>query len=88
MAPIYAACISVSQGSGQPKVSAVMVVHDEDRRTNVTVEWDLPGAVNADGNPSEWLYSVLNRLVMGYDDHTVTAASVAGVEDMKEGLNG
>jgi hypothetical protein len=84
MTDIYAACLSVSQSVDRPRATA-HVLHTEDgRRTSFTMEWKLPHGINAGGNPGEWLYAILSRLVQDYDMHVVTDASIDGSHMLRE----
>lgn len=75
MADIYAVCLSISQGAGDVTVRAHLLHSDDDRTTEASVSWPSVPPINAEGNSSEWLYSVLSRMLMNYDDHIVTEAS-------------
>jgi hypothetical protein len=48
------------------------------------MEWKLPHGINAGGNPGEWLYAILSRLVQDYDMHVVTDASIDGSHMLRE----
>ena len=75
---VYAVSLSASQGSEPGKATAYLSVVSEGRHTDLRVEWQLPTAINADGNPGEWLYAVLSRLVQDFDEHTITYAALDG----------
>lgn len=79
---VYAACLSFAQGGGAPTVTGTMLVSEEGRRTTISAQWKLPHAIEAEGNPAEWLYSVLSRVVADFDDHVVTGADIDGSSAM------
>lgn len=81
MPEIYAASLSVSQGAKGPKLSAHLVHSDDGRTTEAHLEWPILPPINAGGNSSEWLYSLLSRTLMEYDAHTVVSASTHPVQD-------
>ncbi len=83
MTDIYAVSLSASQGAGGTVVRAELIHSDEGRTTSASLVWpELPG-INAAGNSSEWLYSVLSRLMMEYDDHTVISAKTQPTADFR-----
>lgn len=82
MAELYAVCLSASQGRRGPKVTANLIFSDEGRTTDAHIEWPEMPAINAAGNSSEWLYSVLSRLLMEYDAHTVVSARTQPAQDL------
>lgn len=83
MPEIYAACISASQGASGVTVRANLIHSDDGRTTEASIEWPEIPAINAEGNSAEWLYSVLSRLLMEYDVHTVTSAKTSPSQDFK-----
>ena len=74
MKPIYSVALSLSQGASAPRAEAVLGYLDDTIRRTLHLSWDLPHAVNADGDEGEWLYAVLSRIVQDYDDHNVNKA--------------
>lgn len=81
---IYAVSLSASQGAHGPRVSAHLIMSHEGAKTSVDLTWDLPHAIEAGGSPTEWLYSVLGRVVQDYDDHTISRVEFDGVKTMIE----
>lgn len=77
MTDIYAVAISASQSIDRPKARAELLHSNGGRKTVLTLEWELPHGINADGQPGEWLYAVLSRLVQDFDDHQVVRAEFA-----------
>lgn len=71
MKPIYAVCISAAQGSEPGQVSASLTYKEDGRDAQVHLHWDLPTVIEAEGVVSEWLYSVLSRVVQDFDDHVI-----------------
>lgn len=82
MAEIYAVSLSTSQGVGGAVVRAELLHSDDGRTTSASLEWPEIPAINAKGNSAEWLYSLLSRLLMDYDTHTVTQARTRPTEDI------
>lgn len=83
MPEIYAASLSVGQGSRETTVSASLILSHEGTLRELTLEWPGLGHINPGLDVSEWLYSALSRLVMNYDEHTLTEGRVrplSGVE--------
>lgn len=87
MASIYAASLTLSQGSGVPHASATVLYSEGGRQTTVTLEWPLPTPVNADGNAGEWLYAMLSRVVQDFDEHDITGAASKPCAFTQEGIN-
>lgn len=77
MSEVYAVCLSTSQGHAGVSVRAHLLHTDDDGTLEVTVEWPELPAINAKGVPTEWLYSVLSRLLQDYDVNTVTSAKTS-----------
>ena len=82
MAEIYAVSLSTSQGVGGVVVRAELLHSDDGRTTTASLEWPEIPAINAAGNSAEWLYSLLSRLLMEYDTHTVTQARTRPTESI------
>lgn len=76
MQGIYAVCLSASQGVDGVKIRAHVLFSDDGRTTEATLAWPELGAIQAEGDSSAWLYSVLSRLLMDYDNHMVENAKV------------
>ena len=87
MSEIMAASLSLAQSDLGLSVSGHLLHSDDDRRTHVTLEWKLPHPINAGGNPGEWLYAVLSRVVQDYDLHEVLAAEVDSTMAKGDELN-
>jgi len=88
MTHIYAASLSISQGSGVPQVHANLLVSEEGHKSVIKLGWDLPTPVNAEGNAGEWLYAVLSRVVQDYDEHTVKSVSFENYKTKEGKANG
>lgn len=88
MPRIYAASLSMSQGSGVPQVNATLLLSEDGRQTTVNLGWRLPTPVNDSVSPGEWLYAVLSRVVQDYDDHTVFSAVLKPSHFAQEHPNG
>lgn len=71
MKPIYAVCITASQGIDRPTVSALLRYTDEELSKTVELSWDIPHGINAPDQPGEWLLALLSRVVQDYDDHHI-----------------
>jgi len=80
---IYAVSLSASQGVGGATVRAELLHSDDGRTTSASLEWPEVPPINAAGNSAEWLYSLLSRVLMEYDAHTVVAAKTRPSEDFK-----
>lgn len=80
---VYAVSLSASQGASAPRVSAHLIMSHDGAKTSIDLEWELPHAIQAGGSPTEWLYSVLSRIVQDYDDHTINRVLFDSVEQMK-----
>ena len=87
MSEIMAASLSLAQSDLGLSVSGHLLHSEEGRRTHVTLEWKLPHPINAGGNPGEWLYSVLCRVVQDYDMHDVLAAEVDSTMEKENEVN-
>ena len=82
MSEIYAVSLSASQGVGGPVMRAELLHSDDGRTTSASLEWPEIPAINAAGNSSEWLYSLLSRLLMEYDTHVVMQARTRPAADI------
>lgn len=83
MPEIYAASLSVSQGAKGPKLAAHLLYSDDGRTTEAHIEWPQLPPINAAGDSAEWLYSLLSRVLMEYDAHTVVSASTHPAQELK-----
>lgn len=84
MEPIYAVSLSIGQSAGNSDARAFLSVRNDDRSVMIKMDWkDLP-KVAAQGSPGDWLYAVLGRLVMAFDEHEVTMVEVHPVDQMTE----
>lgn len=87
MRPIYSVALTVTQGEGTPTATATLGYHEETQRSHISLSWDLPCSINAGGNPGEWLYAVLSRLVQDFDDHTIERVAFETDEPVQEDAN-
>lgn len=87
MGDIYAVAVSASQSIDGPSARAELLHSNGGRKTVLTLEWKLPHAINADGQPGEWLYAVLSRIVQDFDDHQVVRAEYDRFQTTQEGTN-
>lgn len=76
MSGVYSLALSTSQGVKSPVVGAHLGYAEDNQRTEVHMEWDLPNAINADGNAEDWLYAVLQQLVQHYEEYRVMRVTV------------
>ena len=83
MSEIYAVSLSASQGPDGASVRANLIYSDDGRTTSASIEWPEMDGINAAGNSSEWLYSLLSRLLMEYDVHTVVSAKTTPAPGVK-----
>ena len=82
MTEIYAASLSLSQGSrGTTACASLMLCHEGQTR-ELSLEWPNLGDINAHLDVAEWLYSALSRLVTNYDEHTVVIAKVHPLDSL------
>ena len=88
MQPILSVALTATQGRGTPTVTATLGYHEEQVRSHVNLRWELPTRINSDGNPGEWLYAVLSRLVQDFDDHVVDTVSYETFGVVEEKTNG
>lgn len=84
MEPIYAVSLSIGQSGAKSDARAFLSVRNDDRAVMIRMEWqDLP-KVQVQGSPGDWLYGVLGRLLMAYDEHEVMTVEIDGVDQMTE----
>lgn len=76
MTEIYAASLSLAQGSEGTTVSASLLMSADGQCREVSLEWPNLGDINANGDVTEWLYSALSRLVTNYDEHRIKTTSI------------
>lgn len=84
MSEIYAASISTSQSNQGVSVRAHLLYSSDGTARELTLEFPKLDGINANGDVSEWLYSVLSRIVMDYDMHVVAEARVLPVRALVE----
>lgn len=87
MGDIYAVAVSVSQSIDGPTARANLLHSNDGRKTTLNLEWKLPHPINADGQPGEWLYAVLSRIVQDFDDHEVVSAEYDRYGNTQGGIN-
>lgn len=88
MTQIYSASIQVRQMDEAPVVTASILFTEYEHAVDIDLHWELPHAIEADGNAGEWLYAVLSRVVQDYDDHTLNRVKIETTPLTEDKTNG